>query len=156
MKRNKKKPSTKSTRAAREGGPYDLRHNFRERDRVRICDCPEAYKDRNFKDDPEMRTAELFRFCVGKKFMIQGFDRYGYIELRVDENPAVKRKFGLNSIWIEPQFIELITKTRRGVGRPGNGFGWREDFLEAEQKFVEVSQKSVGKTRRVKRRKGAV
>jgi len=81
-----------------------------------------------------MRTGELFRICVGRKFTIQGFGRYGHIELGVDEDPAVKRKFGLNSIWIEPQFIALITKTRRRVDRPDNGLGWREDFLEAEQR----------------------
>ena len=64
-------------------------------------DCPEAYKDPNYKDDPNMRTGELFRFCVGRKFTIRGFGRHGYIELQVDDDPAVKRKFGLNWIWVE-------------------------------------------------------
>jgi len=87
-----------------------------------MCDCPEGYKDPNYKDN-QMPTGELFRFCVGRKFTIQGFGRYGHIELGVDEDPAVKRKFGLNSIWIEPKFIELIAKTRRRVDRPENGLG---------------------------------
>jgi len=68
-----------------------------------------------------MRTGELFRFCVGRKFTIHGFDRYGYLELQVDDDPVVKRKFGLNGIWVEPQFVELISKTRRPVDRPENG-----------------------------------
>jgi hypothetical protein len=103
-----------------------------------------------------MRTGELFRFCVGRKFTIEGFGRHGHIELRVDEDPAVKRKFGLNSIWIEPQFIELITKNRRRVDRPKNGLGWREDFLKEERKFAGMNQKSVDETTRVRRKKGAI
>ena len=147
--KSKKKPSTKSTRAARKGGPYDLRHSFRMGDRIRVCDCPRMYKDPSYKDDPDMRTGELFRFCVGKKFTIQGFGRYGYLELRVDDDPAVKRKFGLNSIWVEPQFVELVRKTRRRVDRPDNGLGWREDFLESERE-------SDGYNKRVRRKKGAI
>jgi hypothetical protein len=108
-------------------------------------DCPEGCKDPDYKDDPEMRTAELFRFCVGRKFTIRGFDRYGHIELQVDDDPAVKRKFGLNSIWVKPQFVELISRTRRRVDRPENGFGWREDFLESERE-------SVGASKRVRRK----
>jgi hypothetical protein len=154
--KSKKKPSTKSTRAARKGGPYDLRHDFRRGDRIRICDCPEAYKDPGYKDDPDMRTGELFRFCVGRKFTIRGFGRYGHIELRVDDDPEVTRKFGLNSIWVEPQFVELISKTRRRVDRPDNGLGWREDFLEAEKEFTDKNQKSVGETKRVRRKRGAI
>jgi hypothetical protein len=131
-------------------------HSFREGDRVRIFDFPEGYKDANYIDDPEMRTGELFRFCVGKEFTIQGFGRYGHIELRGDEDPAVKKKFGLNSIWIEPQFIELITKARRHVARPKNGRGWQEDFLKADLKFAEMSHKAVGKGTGARRRKSAI
>jgi hypothetical protein len=96
-----------------------------------------------------MRTGELFRFCVGRKFTIRGFDRYGYIELQVDDDPAVKRKFGLNWIWVEPQFVELISKTRRRVDRPDNGLGWREDFLKSERE-------SAGESKRVRREKRAI
>lgn len=134
--RNKQRPSTKSTRAARKGGPYDLRHSFRRGDRVRITDIPSDLKNPGYEDDPQMRTAALFRFCLGKKFVVRGFDRYGFVELRVDDDPAVKRKFGLNSIWVEPKSIQLISKTRRRIDRPDNGLGWREDFLEGEQKFA--------------------
>ena len=103
-----------------------------------------------------MRTGELFRFCVGRKFTIRGFDRYGYIELQVDDDPAVRRKFGLNWIWVEPKFVELISKARRRVDSPDNGLGWRDDFVEAEQKFAEMNKKSVGETKRVRRKKGAI
>ena len=99
-----------------------------------------------------MRAGELFRFCVGRKFTIRGFGRYGHVELRVHDDPTVKSEFGLNSIWIEPKFIELLSKTPRRVDQPRNGLGWREDFLEAEQKFAEMEQKSVGKGKRVRRK----
>src|SRR6202008_1793063 len=147
--RSKKKPSTRSTRAARKGGPYNLRHRFRMGDGIRMCDCPKAYKDPNYKDDPDMRTGELFRFCVDRKLTIRGVGRYGHVELRVHDDPTVKSKFGLNAIWIEPKFIELVTKTRRRVGRPKNGLGWREDFLESEKE-------SVGERKHVRRKKGAI
>ena len=55
-------------------------------------------KDPNCEDDPELRAAGLFRFCLGRKFVVRDFDRYGFVELRVDDDSAVKRKFGLNSM----------------------------------------------------------
>ena len=125
-------PSKGSKRAARKSGPYALRHGFRIGDRVLVADIPPDLKDPKYKDDPEMRTGELFRFCVQRKFLIRAFDRYGFVELRVDDDPIVKRKFGLNSIWLEPNFLILISKSRRKVTRPRNGLGWRQDFLQAE------------------------
>ena len=120
-------------RAVRKGGPYDVRHAFRTGDGVRVSDVPAGFKDPEYGDDLEMRTGELFRFCVGRKFVIRGFGRYGHIELQVDDDPAVKKKFGLNSIWIEPTFLELVTKTRRKVERPADGFGWKEDVQTSEE-----------------------
>jgi hypothetical protein len=125
-------------------------------DRVRIVDIPNDLKSPSYKDDPDMRTGELFRFCIGRTLTIRGFDRYGYIELEVDDDPAVKKKFGLNWIWVEPKFIELISKTRRQVDRTENGLGWREDFLKAERKFAEMEQKSVCEGKRVRRKKRAI
>ena len=119
-------------RAVRKGGPYDVRHDFRTEDRVRVCDCPLEFKDPGYRDEPELRTAELFRFCMGRKFVIRGFGRYGHIELQVDDDPAVEKKFGLNSIWIEPTFLRLVNKTRRKVERQADGFGWKEDLQTSE------------------------
>ena len=80
---------------------------------MRIADIPPDLKDPKYKDDPAMRTGELFRFCVGRTFLVTGFDRYRFVELQVSDDPAVKKKFGLNSIWMEPDFIALVTKTKR-------------------------------------------
>ncbi len=140
--RSKIAAKKKSTRAARRGGPYDLRHRFRVGDKVLILDIPANLKDSGYKDVPEMRTAELFRFCVGRKFLIRGFDRYGFIELRVDDDPVVKRRFGLNSIWLEPYLLESISKARRAVSRPEDGLGWKEDFLESELEAARIESAS--------------
>jgi len=63
-----------------------------------------------------MRTGELFGFRGA--FTIQGVERDGCIEPRVvDQDRATEKMFGLNSIWIEPKFVELISRTRRRVDR---------------------------------------
>ena len=79
-------------------------------------DIPEDLKDPNYdlKDDDhrEMRTAELFRFCLGREFTVQGFGKYGHVELRSDKNRAVRAKFGRwHSVWVEPEFLKRV---RRG------------------------------------------
>lgn len=137
--RSKTASKKKVSGAARKSGPYDLRHDFRIGDRVRIVDIPSDLKDPRYKDDSAMRTAELLRFCLGRKFLVSGFDRFGFVELQVSDDPAVKRKFGLNSIWMEPRFLDLVAKTRRKVTRLTSGFGWKEDFRgsEAEAKRIE-------------------
>jgi hypothetical protein len=86
-----------------------------------------------------MRTAELFRFCVGKEFVIRDFGRYGHLELETDDDPRAKREFGLNSIWLEPELVKLISRTQRKVSRPMSGLGWKEDLpaatgIEAKKK----------------------
>jgi len=98
--------------AARKGSLSRLGRKLKVGDRVRIVDISEELKDPNYDSrHPEvadMRTAELFRFCLGRVFTIHGFDRYEYAELTVDEDRAVRRKFGLNTIWIEPKFLERV------------------------------------------------
>jgi hypothetical protein len=83
-------------------------------DRVRIIDIPSDLKDPRYdlKDEEhrEMRTAELFRFCLGRVFMIYGFGRKGHIELEMSKSPPVRKKFGLSTIWIEPEFLKRVRK----------------------------------------------
>jgi len=87
-------------------------------DRVRIVDIPSGFKDPNYdlKEDDEhwkMRTAELFRFCLGREFAIQAFNKYGYAELSVNKDQSVRKKFGLNTIWIEPEFLVRVRQTKK-------------------------------------------
>jgi hypothetical protein len=87
-------------------------------DRVRIIDIPSGFKDPSYdlKEAEErwkIRTAELFRFCLGREFAIQAFNQYGYAELSVDKDRTVRKKFGLNTIWIEPEFLARVRKIKK-------------------------------------------
>ena len=115
-RKNKASAKRKTTGAARKGSSS---RKLKIGDRVRIVDIPAGFKDPNCDLNDvlfrEMRTAELFRFCLGREFVIQEFDQYGYADLRVDEDRAVRKKFGLNTIWIEPKFLERIKRTKGEV-----------------------------------------
>jgi hypothetical protein len=117
-RRSKQPAKRKMTGAARKGSSS---LKLRIGDRVRIIDIPSGFKDPNCDlKDPlfrEMRTAELFRFCLGREFVIQDFNQYGYADLSVHEDRAVRKKFGLNTIWIEPKFLECIKETRGKASR---------------------------------------
>lgn len=54
----------------------------------------------------ELGTEKLFKSMVGRQFTIQGFDDYGNIEL------TPKR---LHTAWIEPDLVELVTRTPGGT-----------------------------------------
>ena len=91
--------------------PAYLKSNFKVGDRVRIIEIPEDTKDpkADLKSSGarEMRTAELFRFCLGRTFTVYGFGRYGHIELRVGMNREVRKGFDWShTIWIEPEFLK--------------------------------------------------
>ena len=110
-----KESRTKKTRgeAARKSSPAYLKSNFKVGDRVRVIDIPEDTKDPNADlvspEALEMRTAELFRFCLGRTFTVYGFERYGHVELRVGQNRDVRKRFGWShTIWIEPEFLKLV------------------------------------------------
>jgi len=61
-----------------------------------------------------MRTAELFRFCVGRRFKVYGFDQYGNVELHVGKSSAVHKRFGKwHTIWIEPEFLQRVPERKR-------------------------------------------
>jgi hypothetical protein len=86
-------------------------------DGVRITDIPSHLKDPKYDlvdaERREMRTAELFRFCLGRVFTIYGFGRHGHVELEVSKSPPVRKKFGLSTIWIEPEFVKRVRKSKR-------------------------------------------
>ena len=116
--KNKSSAKRRATGAARKGSSS---RKLKIGDRVRIVDIPSGFKDPNCDVNDEvfreMRTAELFRFCLGREFVIQDFGRYGHADLSVDHDPAVRKKFGLNTIWIEPRFLERIIPSRGKVSR---------------------------------------
>ena len=117
MKTRNNKASKRSTvGAARKSSPSQHRRKFSVGDRVRIIDISEALKDPKYdlknSDSREMRTAELFRFCMGREFKIRGFQKT-WVELETSDDPVVRKKFGKwHTIWIEPEFLERVRKRR--------------------------------------------
>ncbi len=108
MKRQGKKGIERSKGgAARRGSPIHHRLRCAIGDRVRIVDIPADLKDPNYdmkdSDHREMRTAELFRFCLGHVFTVYGFDQYGHVELSVTNSSTVRKRFGnWHTIWMSP------------------------------------------------------
>ena len=87
-------------------------------DRVRIIDIPSDLKDPNYDlkgaERREWRTAELFRFCLGREFTVQEFGKYGTVELEAGANRAVRKKFGWShTIWLEPGHLNIVRKKKR-------------------------------------------
>ena len=104
--------------AARKSSPAYLKSNFKVGDRALVIDIPEDTKDPKADlkspEAREMRTAELFRFCLGRTFTVYGFGQYGHVELRVGQNRDVRKKFGWShTIWIEPEFLKLVRRKQR-------------------------------------------
>jgi hypothetical protein len=87
-------------------------------DRVRIIEIPPDLKDPNYDlsdaERREMRTAELFRFCVGREFTVRGFGRYATVELEAGANREVGKKFGkYQTIWMEPAHLKVTRKRKK-------------------------------------------
>ena len=51
-------------------------------------------------------TPEVFADAVGKTFRIEGFDEYGHLELFVRRSITAEDRHPVDSIWIEPEFVE--------------------------------------------------
>ena len=76
-------------------------------DRVRVIEIPTYLKDSDYDlkdaEHREMRTAELFRFCLGREFTIRNFGKYSTVELDAAANREVRREFGkYHTIWLLP------------------------------------------------------
>ena len=116
-KRNKNSTKNGGERMARKNRLTRRRLGLEIGDRVRITDISSDLKDPNYDlkdaEHREMRTAELFRFCLGREFTVQDFCRYGFVELDPGANRVVRRKFGRHhTIWIEPEFLKRVRKAR--------------------------------------------
>jgi hypothetical protein len=69
--------------------------------RVRVVGIPDGLDD--YLDFPSKST---FTKCVGREFVIAGFNNVGMAELDIS---SVNGSVG-ETIWIEPQFLELISR----------------------------------------------
>lgn len=71
---------------------------FQIGDFVKIIQIPN-----DLTDAANIRTPDVFKRALGKTFRIEGFNRYGHIEL------VVTRR---DTIWIEPEFVVPVPKSR--------------------------------------------
>jgi hypothetical protein len=68
--------------------------------RVRVIGTPDG-----LEDYPDFPTKSTFIRCVGREFVIAGFNDVGMAELDISSvNGSVEEK-----IWIELRFLELIS-----------------------------------------------
>lgn len=58
------------------------------------CDFPAGRKD-------DLGTEKLFKSMIGRVYTVQGFDKYGNVELEP------KR---LNTVWVDPELLKLRTR----------------------------------------------
>ena len=75
------------------------KHKFRAGDWVRIVSIPA-----DLPDAAGIGTPEVFKRAKGKTFRIEGFNRYGFIELVVSKR---------GTIWIEPEFVVAAEKPKK-------------------------------------------
>jgi hypothetical protein len=112
-------------------------HRFRTGDVVKVTDAPSDLKTED-KPDKELRTAEIFCFCVGRQFPIRGFNQYGFCELEVSDDKDVSRRFGKgHTIWIEPHLLKLVEKSRPARRTDS---GWKVDFRKTEREFERLKE----------------
>jgi hypothetical protein len=135
MTRSKK--ARNKSGAARKGSPYELRHDFRVGDKILVVYVPSNLKNITSPRDDDMRTADLSHSCVGRRFLIRSFGRYGHIELHPGDDKTIREQYGrFHSIWIEPEHLQLIRKSRAiPAAKRGNGTGWKADLYAEQQRL---------------------
>ena len=82
-------------------------------DRVRIVAVPpdvEALPD----EADEMDTSGVFRACLGRVFRMRAVDEHGHLELWVHGRDDDDRHAYLESIWVEPAYVEVVGRGARG------------------------------------------
>lgn len=80
---------------------------FKIGDRVTVTKLPPDLHDR-----AEIDTPGVFRRALGKTFRIEGFDDRGHLELVVAERRPSPDKYESDTIWIEPEFVALVRRSR--------------------------------------------
>ena len=68
---------------------------------VRMIGIPDG-----LEDYPDFPTKSTFLKCVGREFIVAGFNEVGMVEIKIE---SVTGSAG-EKIWIEPKFLELLSK----------------------------------------------
>ncbi len=77
--------------------------SFKVGDRVRVIRVPPSVEQ-----EMPTETVELFKRCVGQVLRIDGFGKYGLLELNVSDDGSQSTDYCKNTIWIEPEFVEIV------------------------------------------------
>jgi len=77
--------------------------------KVRVISVPDG-----LEDYPDLPTKSTFMKCVGREFVIAGFNEVGMAEIGIE---SVNGSVG-ETIWIEPQFLELVSKRSHSTRFP--------------------------------------
>jgi hypothetical protein len=78
-------------------------HQFRVGDLVKVVQAPP-----DLHDAAGIGTPELFQRVLGKILRIDGFGRYGHLELNVLDDGSQAPDYCHHTIWIKPQFVKAI------------------------------------------------
>jgi hypothetical protein len=70
-------------------------------EKVRLVGIPDG-----LEDYPDFPTKSTFEKCIGREFVIAGFNDIGMAEIGIE---SVTGSVG-ETIWVEPHFLELISK----------------------------------------------
>jgi hypothetical protein len=68
---------------------------------VRVTAVPDG-----LEDYPEFPSKSTFKSCIGHEFTVAGFNEAGMVELHIESVTGNANE----KIWIEPRFLELISK----------------------------------------------
>jgi hypothetical protein len=81
--------------------PAAFSASMKEGDLVRIVRVPDTVHD-----SEHFQTRSMLEKCLGRTFPIAGFNQYGLIQLDIGEVSG--RSAPMESIWIEPDCVELV------------------------------------------------
>jgi hypothetical protein len=74
-------------------------------DRVELIGIPKGVKD-----DRELQTRTLFEKCLGKTFRIAGLENVKGLPfplVRLDVGDMVGKEAFMETIWVEPEYLQL-------------------------------------------------
>jgi len=79
-------------------------------DKIRVSGIPPDVRSGIYDEDEELKTRAVFERSLGRVFPIKAFDD-DRVELHVGK--VMSRPAYEHSIWLEPQFVELVAKSKR-------------------------------------------
>ncbi len=86
-------------------------------DKIRVSGIPPDVRSGIYDEDEELKTRTVFERSLGRVFPVKAFDddRVELLVGKVMGRPAYE-----HSIWLEPQFIELVSRSKKQRGKVSN------------------------------------